>query len=79
MRPRRSGDLLDPAGVDALGADENLLRLAAQASSYSLQVGLPDPLGLIMRMTDIVSDRPSLATNCADSCHNYFLHILSMI
>ena len=79
MRLGRSGDLLDPAGVDALSAYENPLCLAARAGTDSLQIGLPDPLGLIIGMTDVVSDGPSLATDCADSCHSYFLHILSII
>ena len=73
------GDLLDPTGVNTLSADANPPHLAAHASPHRLQIGLPDSLALVVSVANVVSDGPSLATDCADSCHDYFLDILSII
>ena len=79
MYRRCLGDLLDPAGVNALGAYQNPPDLTADAGPHGLQIRLPDSLGLIVGVANVMPDGSSLPTNCADSCHNYFLHILSMI
>ena len=56
MHRRCLGDFLDPPGVDAMGADENPPRLSVHPGSYTLQIGLPDSLGLIISVADAVSD-----------------------
>ena len=73
------GDLDDPAGVNAIRADENTSRLAVHPRLYLLQIGPPAPLGLIVGVADVVSYRASLAADGTDSCHDYCLRILSIM
>ncbi len=79
MHRRCLGDFFDPGGVNTLSADEDPPRLAAHAGPHRLQIGLPNSLGLVVSVANVMSDGPSLPTDCADSCHDYFLPILSII
>ena len=49
------GDLFDPVGMNTLGADENAPHLAVDPCPYLLQIGLPDPLGFIVGVADVIS------------------------
>jgi hypothetical protein len=66
----RLGYFLHPAGVDAVGADENPPYLAVNSGFNPLQVGSPESFSLIVGVADAVSYRVTLAADFADSRHD---------
>lgn len=62
-----------------MGADGDATHLTIEPSPYLLEIGLPDFLGFIIGVADVVSYGSPFAADCADSCHNSSRRILSMI
>ena len=62
---------LDFAATEAACADPNAFGLAINQCSDWLEVGLEDPLGLVIGMTDIMAGLASFATEIACKCHGY--------
>src|SRR5256885_7423621 len=64
---RRFGDSIR---FDALRADPNPAHDAVHHDPDPLEVGIPAPRGLIVRVADVVSRDGTLATNLTDSSHS---------
>jgi hypothetical protein len=62
---------LDFSTTQASGADPNTLRLAVDQCSDWLKVGLEDPLGLVIRVTDVMTGLATFATEVTCKCHRY--------
>src|SRR3990172_1762405 len=60
---------LNPVGLDTLGAGPDALGLAVQQDAEALEVGVPPPSGLIVRVADVVTEPRPFATDIADSSH----------
>lgn len=48
-------DLGDPPGVNTVSTDQNAPRLTIDGGPYLLQIGMPDSLGLIIGVADVIS------------------------
>ena len=66
-----SNSFLDFAATKATCADPNAFGLAIDQCSDWLEVGLEDPLGLVIGMTDIVAGLATFATEITCKCHGY--------
>ncbi len=64
-----AGSLLDFSGADATGACPDALGLAVDDRSDALEVGVPAPVRLIVRVADVVSEDGAFATDFAYSSH----------
>ena len=62
---------LDFAATQAACADSNAFRLTVDQCPDWLQVGLEDPLGLVISVTDVMARLATLATEIACKCHGY--------
>ena len=60
---------LDFSAPQASGADPNTFRLAVDQRSDWLEIGLEDPLGFVVGMTDVVSRAGSFPAYSTDSGH----------
>lgn len=67
------GDLLNPARVYAIGANQSAFDLAFKLRFDPLKIRLPGALGFVIGVADIVTDRSFLAANRTDSSHFVFL------
>ena len=65
------GGLLDAVGLDALGANLHPLGAFGGDNLDGLQVRLPDLLGLVVGVADVIADLMTLAANIAFSSHDY--------
>src|SRR3990172_1871391 len=65
--PRRG--FLKGVGFDTLGAGPDALGLAVHQDAEALEVGVPPPSGLIVRVADVVTEPRPFATDIADSSH----------
>ena len=62
---------MDFAATKAACADPNAFGLAINQCSDWLEVGLEDPLGLVIGMTDIMAGLATFATEITGKCHGY--------
>ena len=60
---------LNFAATQAACADPNAFWLTVDQCSDWLEVGLEDPLGLIVGMTDVMAGLTTFATEIACKCH----------
>ncbi len=60
---------LDFSAPQASSADTNTLRLAVDQRSDWLEIGLEDPLGFVVGMTDVMARLATFATEIACKCH----------
>src|SRR5262249_10476094 len=68
-RTRPSDRLRDPAAAQAAGADQQVLGGAADPGTDALQVRAPHALRLVVRVTDVVTDRALLAADLTCARH----------
>ena len=66
-----SNSFLDLAATEAACADPNAFGLTVDQGSDWLEVGLKDPLGLVIGVTDIMAGLATFATEIACKCHGY--------
>jgi hypothetical protein len=59
----------DPAATQAARTDPNAFRLPIDQCSDWLKVGLEDPLGLVVGVTDVMAGLAAFATEIACKCH----------
>jgi len=57
--------------MDAIGADQGTLDLPVEVGSHALQIGPPGAFGLVVGMTDVVTDGAPLSTNGTNPRHNF--------
>jgi hypothetical protein len=62
---------LDFAAAQAACADPNALGLPVNQCSDWLEVGLEDPLGLVIGVTNVMAGLAAFATEIACKCHGY--------
>ena len=62
---------LDFAAAQAACADPNALGLTVNQCPDWLEVGLEDPLGLVIGVTDVMAGLAAFATEIACKCHGY--------
>ena len=67
-RPLRS--LCHPVGLDALSADTNSLDLAVDDGAHTLEIRIPAPISLIVRVAHMVPEHRSLATDITNPSHD---------
>jgi len=68
--PRRKLDgFLDFAATQTACADPNAFWLTVDQCPDWLQVGLEDPLGLVIGVTDVMAGLTTFATEIACKCH----------
>ena len=70
---------LDFAAAQAACADPNALGLTVNQCSDWLEVGLEDPLGLVIGVTNVIAGLATLATEIACKCHGALLHLVESI
>jgi hypothetical protein len=58
-----SGALLDASAPETAGANQEAFNTADCSGPYFLQVWVPSPLGLVVGMANVVTDRRAFATN----------------
>jgi hypothetical protein len=73
------GCFRDAAGANAGSADTNLLAHAVDHGANALQIWIPAAAAGIIRVTDHVSERWSLAANCAFHSHSNSSPILAKL
>jgi hypothetical protein len=61
----------DFSAPQASGADPNTLSLAVDQCSDWLEVGLEDPFGFVVGMTDVMARLATFTTEIACKCHGY--------
>jgi hypothetical protein len=66
-----SNRFLDFAATETAGTDPNAFRLTVDQCSDWLEVGLEDPLGLVIGVTDVMAGLAAFATKIACKCHGY--------
>jgi hypothetical protein len=62
---------LDFAATETTGTDPNAFRLTVDQCPDWLEVGLEDPLGLVIGVTDVMAGLAAFATEIACICHGY--------
>ena len=62
---------LDFPATQAASADSNAFRLTVDQCPDWLEVGLEDPLGLVIGVTDVMAGLATFATEIACKCHGY--------
>jgi hypothetical protein len=62
---------LNFAATQAACADPNAFRLTVNQCTDWLEVGLEDPLGLVIGVTDVMAGLATFATEIACKCHGY--------
>jgi len=62
---------LNFAATQAACADPNAFRLTVNQCTDWLKVGLEDPLGLVIGVTDVMAGLATFATEIACKCHGY--------
>ena len=62
---------LDFAATQAARADPNAFGLTVDQCPDWLKVGLEDPLGLVIGVTDVMAGLATFATEIACKCHGY--------
>ena len=62
---------LDLATAETARTNPNALCLTVDQCPDRLEVGLEDPLGLVVGMTDIMAGLATFATEIACKCHGY--------
>ena len=62
---------LDLAAAETACADPNTFWLTVDQCPDWLEVGLEDPLGLVIRVTDVMAGLATFATEIACKCHRY--------
>jgi hypothetical protein len=55
--------------MNAVGANQRSLHLAVEVGTHALQVGPPEPLGFIVRVTYAIADRSAFAADFTNSRH----------
>lgn len=68
-RRRDLDGLLDQSGAEATGAHANLFVRSVYNCANSLNIGVKYPLGLVVRVTDVVSGLRFFLTEIARECH----------
>jgi hypothetical protein len=64
-----SNSFLDFAATETAGADANAFGLTVDQCPDWLEVGLEDPLGLVIGVTDVMAGLATFATEIACVCH----------
>jgi hypothetical protein len=64
-----SGDFVNAAGMNAVGADQCTFHLAAEVSSDPLKIRAPRTLRFVVGVTHVITDRAPLAANGTNSRH----------
>ena len=62
---------LDLAATETARADPNTFWLTVDQCPDWLEVGLEDPLGLVIGVTDVMAGLATFATEIAYKCHRY--------
>jgi hypothetical protein len=62
---------LDFAATETAGTDPKAFRLTVDQCPDWLEVGLEDPLGLVIGVTDVMAGLAPFATEIACKCHGY--------
>ena len=62
---------LDFAAAETACADPNAFWLTVDQCPDWLEVGLEDPLGFVIRVTDIMAGLTTFATEITSKCHGY--------
>ncbi len=60
---------LDFAAAETACADPNAFRLTVDQSPDWLEIGLEDPLGLVIGVTDVITGLATFATEITCKCH----------
>ena len=60
---------MDFAATEAAGTDPNAFRLTVDQCPDWLEVGLEDPLGLVIGVTDVMAGLAAFVTEIACVCH----------
>jgi hypothetical protein len=55
--------------MNAVGANQRSLHLTVEVGAHSLQVGSPEPLGFVVRVTYAVADGSAFAADFTNSRH----------
>jgi hypothetical protein len=71
--------LLNLAATETACADPNAFRLPVDQCPDWLEVGLEDPLGLVIGVTDVMTGLPTFATEITCKCHGVLLHLVESI
>src|SRR5215203_2510782 len=69
VRRARSAGFLDLVTLQALGAHPNALDSTIDADADGLKVGIPAPLGAVVRVADVVAGNRPFSADGAYPCH----------
>ncbi len=70
---------LDFAATQTACADSNAFWLTVDQRTDWLEVGLEDPFGLVIGVTDVIAGLATFATEIACKCHGALLHLVESI
>ena len=70
---------LDLAATETARADPNAFWLTVDQCPNWLEVGLEDPLGLVIGVTDVIAGLATFATEITCKCHGALLHLVESI
>jgi len=62
---------LDFAATETAGTDPKAFGLSVYQRPHWLEVGLEDPLGLVVGVTDVMAGLTALAAEITSKCHGY--------
>ena len=76
MRAKQSAGFLDAVTLQALGAYPNPLDRTVNADSDGLEIGIPAPLGSVVRVADVVAGYRPFSADGAYPCHKLYPYLV---